>query len=399
MRSVLLATLLLLVTVLFSGPSVGQAEEVGSWTLPGEGAGPLVVNPVDGSLWTFFHQTGNLVALDTSDGSVRLDVPLTIRPTSLAFSADGRFAYLVGEPLDDQIIDRGLVQVISAADGRVIAELAMEGACNAVHVAESGAIYVACGMQYAYQGTVYKLAVNTDNTGRISLAVENQAACGKIPWAVATFEGNLYVTDLELQWTSQPDGSMGPPYGSWVWIYDAETLEFIDRSWVGINPSRLAMSGSGMLVACSGSKQGGDAWAEPALSLLRSPGESEPILIGESGASDLAVSPDGSWAVASLADWGPPAEGSAMSFFHQANPRRFPEARRWNYTGDIAIVATADGEPQVQRVTVLSDLFVRAVAISADGNTVYALQGDPERILAIPVELLRSASGGPILGD
>ena len=156
----------LMITVLFSFPALGQeidyepSPEMDTWELPGAGAGPLVVNPADGSLWTFLHQSGNLVALDTSDGSVILDVPLTIRPTALAFSPDGSMAFLSGESLDDQIINTGLVQMIDTSDGSVLAEIELEGACNTVYAADNETLYAACGMQYAYEGIIYRLSWN-----------------------------------------------------------------------------------------------------------------------------------------------------------------------------------------------------------------------------------------------
>jgi hypothetical protein len=417
-------TLTAILMMLVLTPAFAQ-DQTGyeSWTLPGDGASTLVVNPADGSVWTFLHQTGNLVALDPSDGSVMVDAALAMRPSAMAFTPDGEYALLVGEPLGDQIIDQGLVHLIDPSDGAVVAELELEGSCNAVYAADDGSIYVATGMQYGYQGTVYRLAMNFDEEGAITLDVEEDAACGKIPWAIISFDGVLYVTDLELQWGEQPDGTMGPPYGAWVWEYDAQTLAFIDKSWVGINPSRMVATESGVLVACSGSKIGSEEWMEPALSLIAGTGESDPIFIGTSGASDLDVSPDGTWAVATLADWGPPAEGSAMSMYQHAVPGAFPEARRWVYTGKMALVEfptggmESDMEGEMESdieggiesdmeggmesdmeggmessddinpivTDILPDEFLRAVAISSDGTTIYALAEQPERIIVIPV--------------
>jgi hypothetical protein len=405
-RIVALITLL----ALAAAPTVAQEPEIESWPLPGTGAGSLATNPADGSIWVFFHQTKNLVSLDSADGSVMLDIPLTLSPTSMAFSPDGRCVFVVGEPLDDQIIDRGVVVAMDASNGQILAELTLEGACNAVYVAPDRMIYVATGMQYAYQGTVYKLeyglgASDAENEsqsepGEPVLKIVSEAECGKIPWAITEYEGRLYVTDLELQWTEQPDGSMGPPYGAWVWVYDAGTLDFVDREWVGINPNRLRNTTAGVLVACSGSKQSEGSGAEPTLSLIRGPGEVAAIRIGSAGASDLASAPDGSWAVVTLADWAPPAAESRIADLRQLAPERFPEQRRWAYTGDVALITFEDGEAAARRIPVLTTGYLRAVAISADGGRLYAIQSEPERIIAIPVSMLESSEGEPLIeGD
>lgn len=361
-----------------------------SWDLPGVGAGPVAVNPSDGTLWTFFHQTGNLVSLDPVDGSVLIDVPLTIRPTALDFCEFGMGLYLVGEPLDDQIIDRGVVQAINSATGEVAAEIELEGACNAVYSKDFGTVYVACGMQYAYEGTLYKLSVDFDEEENLVIEIESKVSCGKIPWSIASRGGVIYVTDLELQWTAQPDGTMGPPYGAWVWAYDEGTLDYIDKSWVGINPSKLVESGAGILVACSGSKQGEGSLIEPAFSLITEPGESDPFFIGTAGAGDLDVSPDGVFAVAVLSDWGPPAAWSFMSSLPDSVHGTFPDLKRWVFTPDLAVINLDDGGISASRIENISDSYLRSVAFSLDGEYIYALQGEPEKLLRIPVEMIQT---------
>jgi len=358
------------------------------WTLPGEGAGPLVVNDGNGTLWTFFHQTGNLVALSAADGSALLDVPMSISPTALAFTPDWSLGFLAGEPLDDQIIDVGVVQAIDATSGVVLGEIELEGSCNAVCAADGGILYAACGMQYGYEGTIYRLSWKTAANGAIAFAVETQATCGKVPWAIALYDNTLYVTDLELQWTAQPDGTMGPPYGSWVWEYDPESLELNDRSWVGINPSRLGVTEFGVLAGCSGSKQSEGEMVEPSLSLIGGPGGTEPIVIGTTGASDLAVAPDGTWAVVSLSDWASAPPWSAAALLQNLKPGTSSQAMRWVYTGDLAYVAFEDGKPVAQRTQLFTDSFIRAVAVSTDGTRIYALQSEPERIAVIPVDMI-----------
>ncbi|MCK4721044.1 hypothetical protein KAU08_10310 [bacterium] len=365
------------------------AGDILSWELPGTGAGPLVIEPLNGKIWTFFHQSGNLVALDPDDGTVLIDVPLTIRPTALAFCRFGTGLYLVGEPLDDQIIDRGILQIIDQSNGKVLKEFELDGACNAVYSKYSGTIYIASGMQYAYEGIIYKLSMNFDESGEIILEIESQASCGKIPWAIAERDGTLYVTDLELQWSAQADGTMGPPYGAWVWAYDADTLELLDKSWVGINPSRLAESDTGILVACSGSKQGEGNLMEPAFSFITGPGESEPIFIGTAGVGDFATSPTGSFAFAILSDWGPPATWSFVNTYRSMTGGNFPDTMRWVFTSDLAIIDLAgEGAVFTSRIENLTDSYFRDVAISLDGVNIYALQGEPEELIIIPVEML-----------
>lgn len=378
-------------------PSVAQDEtstepsvptEIQAWDLPGSGAGPIVVSPADGTIWTFFHQTGNLVALNPADGSVLIDVPLTIRPTAMDFCQYGMGLYLVGEPLDDQIIDQGIVQAIDASTGEVIAEIELEGACNAVYTKDFETVYVACGMQYGYEGTLYKLAVDFGDDDNMTINVEYQTSCGKIPWSIASYDGKIYVTDLELQWTAQPDGTMGPPYGAYVWAYDETTLELLGKSWVGINPSKLAESNVGILVACSGSKQSEGDLIEPAFSVISAPGESDPYFIGTAGAGDIAVSTDGIFAVATLSDWGPPAPGSLMSTIPGSISGYYPNPRRWVFTSDLAVIDLTSDEITATRLEGVAESYMRSVAFSLDGKNIYAMQGEPEKLLVIPVEML-----------
>ncbi len=387
---------------------VGDAKpvekEVEFWDLPGIGASSLAVNPSDGTIWAFFHQTRNLAALDPSDGEVLIDVPLTISPTAMAFSPNGRVVFLVGEPIGDMIISAGIVQAIDASDGSLLAQLEMEGACSALYVSEKGTIWVAAGLQYAYQGQVYELSFGESEAEEEEAGYEfeivAQAACGKIPWAITERDGKLYVNDLELQWTTQPDGSMGPPYGAWVWVYEAETLEPLGQEWVGVNPDRLANTRAGVLVGCSGSKQTEDAY-EPALALIRSPGDTDLIYVGTAGASDIAASPDGSWAVATLADWGPPNPWSGVVSLEENLAGIIPEARRWLYTGDVELLYFDNGEVWTYRVTVIAseESYLRAIAISRRGSVLYALQAEPERLLVVPLELLESDDWEPIMEE
>jgi len=362
-------------------PGLIVPQIIGTWDLPGSGAGKLCVNPSDGSVWTFLHQSGELVALNGTTGEVILSVALELRPTALCFAPDGSVVYLVGEPLDDQTINEGIIQAVDPVTGQVISETKVEGACNAVYAADKGILYVASGMQYAYQGTVYKL--QWDSVSR-SITVEAETDCGKIPWAIAVHDDVLFVTDLELQWTAQADGTMGPPYGSWVWEYNAGTLEFLNRSWVGINPNRLGIVNGGVLVGCSGSKQSiGDAF-EPTLNLIGAVGESTDIFIGSTGASDLDVAADGSFAVVTLADWSPPVVTSGVGLYTAlVNPEGFPEAKRWIYTGDVAVVDFTGDEPVTERYNIVTDKYLRSVALSPDGKTLYVLQDEPEKILAV----------------
>lgn len=365
------------------------SPEIQTWDLPGSGAGPIVVSPADGSIWTFFHQTGNLVALDPSDGAVLIDVPLTIRPTALDFCQYGMGLFLVGEPLDDQIIDRGVVQAIDASNGDIVAELELVGACNAVYTRDFETVYVACGMQYGYEGILYKLAVEFDDEGSLTMHVEYQTSCGKIPWSIASFNGAIYVTDLELQWTAQPNGTMGPPYGALVWAYDEDTLELLDKSWVGINPSKLAEFDDGILVACSGSKQGEGNLIEPAFSIISDPGESDPYFVGTAGVGDIAVALDGEFAVGTLSDWGPPAQGSVMSNIEGILHGDYPDARRWVFTSDLALIdLTAENRVSATRLEGISESYLRDIAFSLDGEYIYALQGEPEKFLLIPIEII-----------
>jgi len=379
LRVAILTILILGFTV---SPVQGQ-EAFETIELPGRGAGTIAVHPVDGSIWAFMHQTGALVAVDPSDGSVLLESPLNLRPTAMEFSPDGEYVYIVGEPLSDQVYDRGKLVGINTADGSTVIDMELDGACNAVHIGDS-AVYVACGMQYAYEGTVYRLTPDEiDN----NLLIDASASCGKIPWAIAELDGILYVTDLELQWTMQADGSMGPPYGSYVWAYHADNLELIDKTWVGLNPCKLGVLGSGVMAACSGSKQT-DLRLEPALSYIRSPGESEPVFIDTSGASDLDVSPDGTWAAVTLADWGPPAAFSGMSVIQHYAPGTLDDVRRWIFTGDIGVISMENGSIITERYRISDESYFRAVEISLDGTSVYALLGETDEVMIIPVEYL-----------
>jgi len=385
-------TLLLIILALSIFPAQAQEtgiesdfipEIVGTWDLPGAGAGNIFVNPSDGSIWTFLHQTASIVALDGITGDILINTQLDLRPTALDFAPDGSVIFIVGEPLDDQTIDVGIIQALNPVDGTVIAEVTVEGACSSVHAADNSIIYAASGMQYAYQGTVYRL--NWDAEGE-ELNVEANADCGKIPWAIVSDNEILYVTDLELQWSARSDGSMGPPFGSWVWEYNAETLEFLDKSWVGINPNRLEIVQTGVLVGCSGSKQSEGDESEPALNLIMDLGDADEIFIGTSGASDLAVTSDGNYAVVTLADWGPPANTSGVGFYTTfINPDGFPEAKRWVFTGDIAFVDFTGDDIDFKRFNIVKETFLRSVAISPDGKTVYVLQDEPEKILAVKI--------------
>ena len=442
---VAILTILIPLTAWSQEPGAITAEEspVMTWTLPGTGAGALVVNPVDGSLWTFLHQTHNLVALDGETGSVILDVPIDLSPTEMAFAPDGSTGFIVGEPMSDQIIAAGIIEAFDPATGGKIAQMELEGAGNAVCATSDGSIYVAAGMQYAYQGTVYKLSWDKS---RKTFAIVGQADTGKLPWALAVFKGNLYVTDQELQWTAQPDGSEGPPYGAWVWVYEASTLSLVDKIWVGINPTRFAVTKSGLLVACSGSKQT-EGLYEPALVLLRTPdaADSEYIFVDNYGASDIAGPKEANWAIASLASWMPAPSGSQASLWHQALSSMVPEARRWVDTGSVAIIdldelerldtaqagdaessektdqgSTGDagqsddsgtggtveeGQPQVagfmpQAVNVIDGAVLREIAVSLDGSLMYAIAKNvtdgTESLIVVPVDLIRNAGEGPI---
>jgi len=375
---------ILIASIIMSAtPSFAQDISYETWTLPGSGGSTIAVNPVDGAIWLFLHQSGNLVSLDPSDGSTVIDVPLTMRPTAIDFTPDGTMAVMVGEPMDDQVIDIGLIQAIDTSDGSVISEFEVEGACNAVLLSSNNILYVACGMQYAYQGTVYKVLFGFDEMGILSWGIDTQADCGKIPWGIAEHDGILYVTDLELQWTAQADGSEGPPYGAYVWEYDLETLEFENASWVGINPDRLVVTEYGVVAACSGNKMGEGDLLEPALSIIDEPGGSVPIHIGTTGASDIVADPEGLWMIASLADWGPPAPWSAMATMQSQFPGQFPEAQRWMYTGELAVIRLDGEEVEVTTQDVLGETIFRAMAISADGTKIYALTGNPEQIIIL----------------
>ncbi len=373
---------IILVTIfLCASPAFAQDFSYDTWTIPGSGSSMLSVNPADGTIWLFMHQSENLAALDPTDGSTIFDVPLTMRPTAIDFTPDGSMAFLVGEPLGDQIINTGLIQAIDTADGAVIMEFEFEGACNAVLVTDDHVLYTACGMQYGYQGVVYKVLYGFDEDGILSLGIDTQADCGKIPWGIAAYDGILYVTDLELQWTLQTDGYQGPPYGAYVWEYDLETLEYENASWVGINPNQLVVTSYGVVAACSGNKLGEGDLLEPALSIIEEPGASVPVFIGTTGASDLISGPDGQWMIASLADWGPPAPWSAMATMQTQFPGHFPEAQRWMYTGELAVLNLSGDHVDVTRHVILNETFFRALAISIDGSKIYALTGNPEQII------------------
>ena len=406
--------------------------KVKEWKLPGQGAGPIVVNPYDGSLWLCLHQTWNLVAIDGSGGSVILNVPfnlkkreehhldssgmriprvpLEITPTSLGFTSDGSVGFIVGEPLSEGSIATGVVQVFDPKTGEKIGELEVEGACNAVFVEGKEDVYIACGMQYGYPGLVYKL--RWDGVGK-SLKVMGRAETGKIPWALTVYEGNLYVTDLELQWTAQADGSMGPPYGAWVWVYDAGTLEFKNKVWVGINPSVLVRIPQGVLVGCSGSKQTEGRY-EPALVYLRGPeaSESEYVFIGSAGASDVAASADGRCVLVSLADFAPAPPFSQIAQWSELLRGAVPEARRWVYTGKMALIDVSrlsedveegDGEGGneyvPEAIEVVRGGHIRRVAMSSDGSVVYALvvndASGEEMLISFPFDVL--LEGKPLI--
>ncbi|MFH1675729.1 MAG: hypothetical protein ABIC40_01805, partial [bacterium] len=307
-------------------------------------------------------------------------------PTAAAFSKDGTVFFLVGEPSDDQIIDTGIIQAFDSLSGNKLGELQVEGACNTVYPAENGILYVASGMQYAYQGKLYeiKYEVSTDS-GNLTMELVRVANCGKIPWAVIKKGDTLYVTDLELQWTMQDDGTMGPPYGGLVWLYDAITLENTSKEWVGINPDRMVRVGDGVLVGCSGSKQSLEGDIEPAFSLINPPDETVSLSIGTTGATDLATVSDGSFAVATLADWGPAPVNTAMGMIHMLDPEKYPEPRKWVYTGDICVVDFIDDGIKTRRVTVSEDKYFRSIAISPDGETIYLLDGEADRVWILPL--------------
>ncbi|HDS29722.1 MAG TPA: hypothetical protein ENN67_01625 [Firmicutes bacterium] len=371
-------------------PPENEIEGMTAWELPGTGAGPVYVSPIDGTIWVFFHQTRNLVKIDGSTGDVLLNQELSISPTALAFSTCGSMVYLVGEPIEDQIIDIGIIQVLDKSDGAVMHEMELEGACNAVYVSDGEVVWVVTGMQYAYQGNIFRLEWSQTGTSMNDrkLTVVNRADCGKIPWSIAESGGKLYVTDLELQWTMQPDGLMGPPYGAWVWVYNPETLEMLERIWVGINPNRLAVSNFGVITGCSGSKQSSGIFMEPAAVVIQPDTDPEFVHIGSAGASDIAVAPDGSWAVATLSDWGEPDWSSSVYLLQQINPWAIPEIRKWIFTGDLAVLKMENGEISAHRMPIVHDSYLRSVAISPDGSRIYAIQDNPEKLLVIPVELL-----------
>jgi hypothetical protein len=401
MRSLVTLTVFLaLISVPVFAQEAGDVEQeplYETWTLPGAGAGALVVNGADGSVWTFLHQTRNLAALNGVDGTVMVDVPLDLSPTSLAFSRDGSVGFIVGEPMSDQIISQGIVEAFDPKTGARIAQMEMEGSANAVYVGPDEAIYVAAGMQYGYPGSVYKLSWDA---GKKTLSVVDQVETGKLPWALAVYDGNLYVTDLELQWTAQADGSVGPPYGCWVWVYEAEALEPEGKIWVGVNPTVLAQTEDGVLVACSGSKQS-EGLYEPAAVLMKGPDQSnsEFVFVGSSGVTDLAVSHSGDWALATLSDFIPAPPFSVTSQLSQALPG-LPEARRWVYTGELAMIrmseleSAPEGEnPNLnERATIVEDAHLRFIALSPDSATLYALrvenESGAESVIVIPVDKL-----------
>jgi hypothetical protein len=388
----------------------GEEPLYRTWSLPGAGAGALIVNSADGSIWTFMHQTHNLVALDGNDGAVLLDIPLDLSPTSLAFApaAAGSVGFIVGEPMSDQIISQGVIEAFDTKTGGKIAQLELDGACNAVYIAADGAVYVATGMQYGYPGKVYRLSWDPVTK---TFSVEAEVETGKIPWALTVYDGNLYVTDLELQWTAQPDGSVGPPYGCWVWVYEVKELVPEGKIWVGINPTDLAGTRDGVLVACSGSKQTQGLY-EPAVVLLKSPdpSASEFVFIGTCGVTDIAV-PDsadfmGDWALATLADFIPAPSFSAVSQLSQALPG-FPQPMRWVFTGELALIEMSrlqdapEGEnPNLTlRINIVDEAHLRWIALSPDASTLYALRVEnetaEESVLAIPVADLMNLFQSP----
>ena len=375
----------IIVSLFFPARSIAAGLELSSFDLPGTGASRMIVNPVDGSILTFFHQTHTVASINGSDGSTIFNVPIDLSPTAAAFSPDGKVFFLIGEPSNDQTIDIGIIQAFDSSSGKKMCEFQVEGACNAVYAAENGILYVASGMQYAYQGKVYEIEWQlSKDGGSLTMELLKDADCGKIPWAIIKNSDRLYVTDLELQWTAQADGTMGPPYGGLVWVYDADTLENISKEWVGINPDRMVNIGGGVLVGCSGSKQTLDGDIEPAFSFIKPENETVPLPIGTTGATDLAVIPDGSFAVAVLADWGPAPPDTAMGMIHMLNPEKYPEPRKWIYTGDICVVSATDDEIKTRRVTVSEDNYFRSIAISPDGETIYLLDGEADRVWVLP---------------
>jgi hypothetical protein len=398
-------------------PTPGLA--VNTWQLPGKGAGPLVVNPANGLIWTFFHQTHELAAINGKTGEVAIKVPIKLAPTAIAFSADGKTGFIVGEPTGDQIIAAGLIQAFDSANGKIIGELELEGAATAVCVADPETLFVATGMQYEYAGIVYKIIWDISDR---TLKIDGNVTVGKLPWAVDVYNGNLYVTDSELQWTAQPDGSEGAPWGGWVWIFEMPSLQFVNKIWVGINPSNFAITKSGLLVGCSGRKQS-EGQYEPAAVLLRNAdaNDSEYIFTGTSGTCDLASIPSSNWAIAALVDFSSTMSGRGISAARQVFGDKIPEAKRWVYTGDVALIdldalaklksekekpgsgiAPEEGtEPEKtifqeiapESITLTKNGYIRNVALSTDGKFLYALRIDEkdesESILVVPVESLR----------
>jgi hypothetical protein len=371
-----------------------------AYDLPGTGAGDIAVNPHDGSIWIFFHQSMNLAALDPSGQSVLLDIDLPIAATAMAFHPADNILFVTGEPLDDQRISEGVVYAIDTITGDVLAQKEILSACNSICAASDGYIYVSTGMQYGYPGTIYKMifieATPDEETGADSAVpefiIEYETECGKIPWAILEDDGIVYVTDLELQWAAQEDGSMGPPYGAWVWAYNSSDLEYIGSEWVGINPTDMVKTEFGILVACAGRKQTDNMSLEPAITLIAEPGTTVPIIAGTAGAGDIAVSPDGSWAIASLSNWAPPVPGSDIARLQQLNPERFPDARRWVFTGDIAWLQYMDERIDVSIHKIIGNGYLTSIDISADGKYIYGISGDPEKLLVIPIEDIESTS-------
>lgn len=377
-----------------------KEAEFQRWALPSWGADPLVMSPKGDLLWTLLRESHELISINCSDGSIVSRVELDLTPVALTFAPDGSVGFVVGEAEIDRVMTTGIIEAFDPSNGRKLARLEVNSICNAVCAAPGGKVFVAAGTQYGYPGTVYMCQWNHRDS---SLKLEAEAIAGKIPWAIAVFRGNLYVADSELQWTLQPDGSQGPPYGMWIWVYEADTLEPAGKIWVGIQPKAIACLNSGILVACSGSKltQGQN---EPTLVFIKSPDpeESRYIFIDSTGATSVASPKSGDWAIVTLADWTPePSPGPSISsmlnkYLSQYISEIAPDLRRWVYTGDIGFVDIAKNKITTSRVHLADDAYLRSVTVSPDGKTAYFLevheQDRKEYILAVPVELLRSMS-------
>ena len=222
----------------------------------------------------------------------------------------------------------------------------------------------------------------------------------------------------------------GSPYGAWVWIYEASTLKPMGKIWVGVNPTKLALTKSGVLVACSGSKQT-EGLYEPTAVLLRSTdaADSDYIFVDSGGATDIAADSNENWAIVALADWKPGAPNSAAERLHNMFPNDLPEAKRWVYTGKVAFVdldelnkikAASKANPQSSSagtgapegsspnpdfkpspIEIVQNGFFRDIALSPDGTKMYAVLvkdvDNSESLIVVPVDYLKSPDLKPIV--